>query len=380
MHRYSAAGHGAMLADAARVEAYAAAIERSVRPGDAVLEIGTGTGLFAMLACKAGARRVYAIEADDIIEVARANAAANGLADRIEFIHALSTGVDLPERVDVVVSDLRGVLPFYESHIASIVDARTRFLAPGGRLIPQADRVMVACVEAAKEHGAMTAPWSVETYGVRMDAGRDLALNDWQKAAFDAAQLVTDAECCATLDYATIVDPNMKARVRLRAHRDALAHGLALWFDTTLAEGVGFSCAPGLEGRATIYGHTFFPWPRPVALAAGDEVAVAIGVRLVAGEYVWTWDTECAGARFRQSTFAAEPMSAARLRLRSADHVARLDDEARIDRAILESMERGAALGAIATELVARFPARFARWEDALARAGDLSVRYAPRR
>ena len=136
MHRYSAGGHGEMLADAARVEAYAAAIGRSVRPGDAVLEIGTGTGLFAMLACKAGARRVYAIEADDIIEVARANAAANGLADRIEFIHGLSTAVELPERVAVVVSDLRGVLPLYESHIASIVDARTRFLAPGGGLIP----------------------------------------------------------------------------------------------------------------------------------------------------------------------------------------------------------------------------------------------------
>ena len=143
MQRYSAAGHGAMVADRARVEGYARAIERAVRPGDAVLEIGTGTGLFAVLACRAGARRVYAIETDDIVEVARANAAANGVADRIEFFHAMSTEVELPERVAVIVSDLRGVLPLYEGHLESVIDARARFLAPGGRLVPRRDRLFL---------------------------------------------------------------------------------------------------------------------------------------------------------------------------------------------------------------------------------------------
>ena len=376
MHRYSTSGHGAMLADAARVDAYARAIGKCVRPGDAVLEIGTGTGLFAMLAARAGARRVYAIEADDVIEVARANAAANGLAQSIEFIHALSTEVDLPERVDVIVSDLRGVLPLYEHHFASIADARARFLAPGGRLVPREDRVMAACVEAPELHARIAAPWTVDTHGVRMDAGRDLVLNDWHRASFNAGEILTGAACCATFDYPTLVDPGMKARVRLRANRGGIAHGLALWFDATLAEGVELSGAPGAEGRATIYGHVFLPWPRAVAIASGDEIEVAIDARLVGGQYVWNWETRCGPERFSQSTFRAEPASAARLRLRSATHVARIGEEARIDRAILEAMEGGAALGDIASGLQARFPARFARWEDALARVGDLSERY----
>ena len=65
--------------------------------------------------------------------MAREIAAANGFADRIDFFQELSTEVELPERADVIVSDLRGVLPAYQHHIGAIADARERLLAPGGR-------------------------------------------------------------------------------------------------------------------------------------------------------------------------------------------------------------------------------------------------------
>ncbi len=121
---YSVAVYGEMMGDAVRMRAYAQALREAVRPGSVVLDIGTGTGIFAMLAARFGARRVYAIEPADAIQVARDIAAANGCADRIEFIQGLSTEVSLPERADVIVSDLRGVLPLYQRHLPSIVDAR----------------------------------------------------------------------------------------------------------------------------------------------------------------------------------------------------------------------------------------------------------------
>ena len=366
-----------MLADAARVDAYARAIERCVRPGAAVLEIGTGTGLFAILAAKAGARRVYAIEADDIVEVARANARANGVERAIEFIHALSTQAELPERVDVVISDLRGVLPFYESHVESIVDARSRFLAEGGALIPAVDRVMLSCVEAPREHAEIVGPWEQAYAGLRMDAARDLVVNDWQKSVFEAGQLVSPPACCATLDYRVIADARMESHLAVRASRAARVHGLALWFETTLAEGIGFSCAPGAPGRATIYGQAFFPWPREVEVVAGDDIELDIAVRPVGGRHVWTWAAKVAGMAFAQSNFAAEPLSAAKLRMRSAAYVPSVSVDGQVDRAILSAMEEGLPLGEIATRLQSRFPGRFRRWEEALARAGDLSERYA---
>jgi protein arginine N-methyltransferase 1 len=101
-----------MILDVPRMEAYVRALRAAISPGCVVADIGAGTGIFAMLACQARrARRVFAVDPNPAIDVARQIAAANGFADRIEFFEALSTRIELPERADVIVSDLRGILP-----------------------------------------------------------------------------------------------------------------------------------------------------------------------------------------------------------------------------------------------------------------------------
>src|SRR2546425_794252 len=129
---YSLGAYASMIADRVRVEAYAAALRKTVREGSVVVEIGTGPGIFAVLACQFGASRVYAIEPDGIIQVAREVAVANGCANKIEFFEELSDRVTLPGRADVIFSDLRAVLPLFQRHIPVIIDARSRFLVPGG--------------------------------------------------------------------------------------------------------------------------------------------------------------------------------------------------------------------------------------------------------
>ena len=71
MSLYSIAAYGSMIGDAKRFTAYREALERDIKPGCTVLDLGTGTGVHALLACKLGARRVYAIETSDAIQVAR---------------------------------------------------------------------------------------------------------------------------------------------------------------------------------------------------------------------------------------------------------------------------------------------------------------------
>src|SRR5207244_7491280 len=157
---YSVFGYGEMMADSIRTKAYADALQWCVKPGCTVLDIGTGAGIFAMLACRLGARRVYAIEPDDVILLAHEIASANGYADRIDFIHGVSNKINLPEQVDVIVSDLRGVLPLFDHHLPSIIDARRRFLAPGGTLIPQQDVLRAAVVDASDVYSSYVAPWN----------------------------------------------------------------------------------------------------------------------------------------------------------------------------------------------------------------------------
>src|ERR1051326_6442715 len=107
---YDIVDYGLMIADERRMGAYAEALRRAVKPGAVVIDIGTGTGIFALIACRLGARRVYAIEPDNSIHLAAQVASANGSPDHIEFVQVILDYSVLPETADVIVSDIRGIL------------------------------------------------------------------------------------------------------------------------------------------------------------------------------------------------------------------------------------------------------------------------------
>jgi len=373
-----------MVADSVRMAAWANAIRRIVSPGSTVLDIGTGTGIMAFLACQAGARRVYAIEPDEAIQLARQAAVANGFADRIEFIQGLSTRISLPERVDVIVSDLRGLLPPYASHFLSVADARKRFLATDGILVPRRDTMWACVVEADKAYGDLTSPWSSNEYALTFDSALRAVTNQWRKQKFTPEQLLTVPQCWTTIDYYTIEDPNLAGEVSAAVSRAGRGHGLAVWFECELCEGIGYSTAPGADAPKLLFGNAFFPWPHPAALDAGDVVNFKLRADLVGGDYVWSWDTrilgqgdpQCVKADFRQSTFFGEPISPATLRKRASDYAPALGEDGAVDRLAIGLMDGLNTLDEIARRLQAGFPDRFPDLRSALDHASELSVKY----
>ena len=379
---YSIAGYGEMIADRLRTDAYFEALRQAVKPGAVVLDIGAGAGIFALLACRFGARKVYAIEPSDAIQVAREVAVANGCQDRIEFIQELSTKVALRERADVIVSDIRGVLPLFQHHLPSIIDARQRLLTPGGVLIPRADTMWAAVVESSERYERYTGPWEDDHYELDMTAVRPIVTNTWSKGRVKPEQLLTEPKCWATLDYRSIDQPNVRGEVTWTASRAGTGYGLAIWFDAMLAEGVGYSNSP--MSPELIYGNAFFPLPASVPVAAGDTVSVTLEADLVGDDYVWRWQT-CVltqgdpaqvKARFHQSTFFGAPLSANRLHKRAAKYVPHVSEDGQIDRFILGLMDGQRPLDQVARCLGERFPTRFATLQKALSYVGDLSQRY----
>ncbi|CAN5350236.1 hypothetical protein BH18GEM1_BH18GEM1_07000 [soil metagenome] len=381
---YSIAGYAGMIADHPRTEAYSHALRQAIKPGAAVLDLGTGTGYFALLACQLGARRVYAIEPGDAIALARRVAADNGYSDRIVFFQEMSTAVELPERVDVIVSDLHGVLPWFDRHIPSIVDARERFLASHGVLIPRRDTVWAAVVETPDLYRRHTAPWEAINRDLAVDIGamRELLANTWRRASIDRRQLITGAIQWATLDYERIVAEEARGVVETKISRAGIGHGLALWFDTELAQGIGFSNAPGEP--ETIYGCGFFPWTRPVSVEEGDDVTAEIKADRTGDDYVWRWNTKIRRSgeaervvdSFHQSTFLGTPLSTETLKKREAGHVPHLTGDGEIDRFILTLMDESRSVGEIAERLAERFSERFSNRVEALNRVADLSRHY----
>ena len=360
--------------------AYASALRRAVRPGAIVVDIGTGTGIMACLACQYGARRVYAIEPADAIEVARDIARANGFGERIQFIQKPSMSVTLPEQADVIVSDLRGVLPLLQHHVPSIVDARARLLKRGGALIPQRDVIRVCVASAPDLYESRVTPWERNELGLDMSPASRIETNAWQKCRAGEQHILLEPQDLATLDYGALESSDVRRDLLWIAARGGEAHGLIVWFDADLDGQAGFTNAPGAP--EVIYGQGFFPWTRPVSLVAGDTISVSMQSILVGDDYVWTWATRISApggtvkADFYQSSFFGVPLSRATLARRAADHVALLAEDGRLDHLILTLLDERLPLGRIADEVLAKFPRRVRTWEHALARVADLSVRY----
>jgi type I protein arginine methyltransferase len=374
---YSLTDYGNMIADGGRFAAYAKAIASAVRPGDAVAEIGCGPGVFAFLACRAGARRVYAIEADEIIQSARQLAAQNGLADCIEFIQEDSRRVELSERVNVILSDIRGTLPFLGFAIPTVEDARRRFLAPGGIMIPQRDTLKAAVVEAKEFYERVTTPWQKTADGLDLSSSLSLVLNGSYGVSFKAEQLFTEPQSWLGLDYTAGPAESAAAALSFSATRGGVVHGICLWFETQLLGDIGYSSGPG--GSATIYGQIFLPWLAPVTVVEGQKIEIDLRADLIGQDYVWSWDTkifahnEEPAKQFQQSTFQGANFSPRFLRCRASDFIPELSEAGQADRWLLQAMDGSTSMQHIAQSAAERFPQLFHAVRDAFRRAAELA-------
>lgn len=372
-----------MIADNTRTDAYARALRQIVTPGALVVDIGTGVGIWALLACKFGAGKVYAIEPNDVIQTARNLAAENGFAERIEFIQDISSRVELPVKADIIVSDMHGTLPMFEQHLASIIDARSRLLAPGGTLIPQKESMWAVPVEAPDSYSRHTTPWENNPCGLDMRSVRRSMINQWRKLkeTIKPEQLLAEPKCWAELDFRILQSPNIAGEATWTAIRSGTAHGFLVWFDCLLIDGVEFSNSP--NNSELVYGNAFFPWPEPVSISDGDAISVRIRATLVGTDYIWDWKTTVTSraeptktVHFKQSTFSGAPISLNRLRRHAGSYRPKRDEEGEIDIFLLGQMDGSASSAEIARRVASRFPERFATIEDALTRVGELAENY----
>ena len=154
---------------------YWEAIRDAVRPGDVVVDIGTGTGLLAMMAARAGAGRCYAVELSAAsAELARRCIAANGLTDRIDVVVEDAMRFDPPEPVDVVVSELIGNFGFDERMQELLKRAAASWLKPGGRLVPRDLSSLLVPVEC---RDGPSSGWGRHPGGIDLSTGLDIPLD-----------------------------------------------------------------------------------------------------------------------------------------------------------------------------------------------------------
>lgn len=275
-----------MLTDDARVAAYSAAIRAAVKPGDRVIEIGAGIGFFSVLAARAGAAHVDALDTNPVVHLGRRIAEANGCGDRIAFhaIDAEQFEIDTPS--DVIVADLRGPNALAGTSLRVMLHARRRLLRPGGVVVPARDTLFCAparrpAVFRREVEAALARP------EVSLGPAGRIAYDTPIRCPVEREDLLASGEAWAEIDYAMLEGTDCSGGASWAFERPVSVGGLAIWFDCDLGNAVGFSTIPGGEVRA--YSQMFVPFREAVEVESGDSLRTAIDVRLVRNEYVWSW-------------------------------------------------------------------------------------------
>jgi protein arginine N-methyltransferase 1 len=376
---YNLRRYGEMIVCEPRMGSYAQALQRSITPGCRVIDLGAGPGLFALLACEYGAGHVVVIEPDASIHVAKQAARDNGFDDRITFVRDISQNWNTKDKADVVISDIRGVMPLFEHHIPTITDVRERLLKPGGAQIPGVDHIYAALVEAPETYARHMDPWQDKPYGIDMSAAHGYASNSWSRTYQPLEALVSASQLFTTLDYKTVVETDYRNSLSFEATRFGTVHGILVWFETELAPGVGFSNAPGAPEQ--IYGQAFLPFERPVMLSEGTKATTDISANFIDGDYIWSWTFRATGSdgqrhAFQQSSFKSNIIAPEMLAPRAATFCPPKRNAQNIDIFCLSKFDGKTDLSTISEQLMIQFPQDFKTKSKALNHVAKLSAKY----
>lgn len=266
--------HFPMVRDQRRNAVYDEALRRAVGPASRVLDIGSGTGLLAMMAARAGAGTVTSCEMNPTVaEAASEIIRHNGYADRICVIPKASGELDaerdLGGRADIIVSEIFSNELLGEAVIPVIEDAIARLLAPGGRIIPSAATVRVAL-----------AWWpGLDERRLQRIAGFDLsAFNRLGRIPYRLE--VGDPELSLRSEAADLFSFDFSAGGRFPGSRnqldltaDGAVNGVVQWIRLQLDSETCYENRPG-PGEASCWGCLFYPFADPLDRVAGSAVRI----------------------------------------------------------------------------------------------------------
>jgi protein arginine N-methyltransferase 1 len=241
-----------------------------------VLDIGSGPGVFSLLAARAGARHVYAWEPSVQSVASRQIIADNAFADTITVLTGPIEAVVLPEQVDVLFTSAFGYSLYLESLIPQFLHARDRLLKPGGAVLPSRYTVLIAGYSPSR---FASRPFWASVYGYDFTPiARDAAVTPF-KTLVAASRL-----CTEEFSWAGTFERGSEIGIRdgefaMKVTREADMMGIVVWFDILyrLAKQTRV-LGTGPNSPDTHWMQICLPFPEPLRVKIGDVIAGKLAI------------------------------------------------------------------------------------------------------
>lgn len=375
-----------LLMQPERLDAMDRAIRLAVRQGDVVVDVGTGVGTYAVMAARAGASIVYAIEPGRVAEIAAKVFEVNGVSDRITIIRQRIEEVDLPRKADLLITE--DFAPWlYDEHLHDLLlYSRSDILKKGGGIIPSKVTVC-ACPWGGPVTDSTDPGWrhrpgmpdsdTGDITGIDFSPLESLAVNTPDPYGIPPGGPLADGTDLFVWDLTLLEPGSYSSNARWIVKRDGSIWGIGLWMEMELWEGVHYSNAPGEKESSWGQGH--FPLTAPLEVGPGTVVEAIVETRTdPAGMVWWSWKVWIDGNRSETregNTFGALPFGDDRRRVLDKQGRLPLSRWAEIDAYLLKALTEK-NLAEAAADALEIFPDLLVDEARASRRASSIRERY----
>ncbi|XP_010666534.2 protein arginine N-methyltransferase 1.1 [Beta vulgaris subsp. vulgaris] len=268
--------HEEMLKDVVRTKTYQNVIYKNdfLVKGKVVLDVGAGTGILSLFCAKAGAKHVYAVECSHMADMAKEIVEANGYSDVITVLKGKIEEIDLPVKVDIIVSEWMGYFLLYENMLNTVLYARDKWLVENGIVFPDKASLYLTAIEDAEYKEDKIEFWN-NVYGFDMSCIKKQAMVEPLVDTVDQNQIVTNSHLLKTMDISKMTpgDASFTAPFRLVAERNDYIHALVAYFDVSFTKChklMGFSTGP--RSRNTHWKQTVLYLEDRITICEGEAI------------------------------------------------------------------------------------------------------------
>lgn len=349
--------HIGYLSDSRKLALYERAVRQIVGPGHHVADLGCGTGILGLLCLRAGATHVLAIDQTDIIDIARTSFERAGLGEQCTFVRANTLRAAVAEPVDVVICDHIGYLGFDYGIVPMLRDARSRYLKPGGHIIPSRLRLSLGAVQSTACH-KLVEQWNMPPVPAEYHWLRERMVNAKHAVDLDRDNIIAGPAVLGDMNMGEEAAEFLSWPVELTAKSAGTVHGIAGWFAAELADGIWMTNSP-LTDEAIGRPQAFLPIETPVEVRAGDLIKATLMARIAENMLAWVVEFPATGQRFSHATWQAGPSTPDALQRANPARLPRLGPLGRVRLTILSECAAGRTAREIEAGVLAAHPELF---------------------